>query len=149
MNYESPLGADLYKFERLTGSHTQNGRKYKLLKLNELYDSSACCVFGTTVAFLNVPAKWKGTERNGERTMRQHVLRQPVIELVSAENNAPAVSMKRGDDELSGRVRFDNVPPGRYLIRLGQSYCDHSSGVVLSEVEVSAGATTEVFLRFA
>ena len=76
--------------------------------------------------------------------MIEYATRLPLIELTSADTQGPGFSMfKRGEDE-SGQVRFDNVPPGHYHIRLGQFFAGWAPGRVLSKVEVETGSTQEV-----
>lgn len=70
-----------------------------------------------------------------------------VFELISASGEGAPYSALKPHNSQAGQVRFDNVPPGRYLIRVGQFDVDWPPQRVLGEVEVRGGEVTEVSIQ--
>lgn len=72
---------------------------------------------------------------------------KPCFELVAAEGDGTPFARLGSDALYSGQVRFDNVPPGKYLLRMGELDDTWIPERVLAEVEVREGHVTEISVK--
>ena len=69
------------------------------------------------------------------------------FQLVPVGNSGMAFSATTKTDRPDGEIRFDNVPPGRYFVRVGLGADQDAPHAFMTEVEVRSGETTEVAAR--
>ncbi len=68
-------------------------------------------------------------------------------QLVPVGNPGMAFSATTKGDRADGEIRFDNVPPGRYYVRVGVGDHENAPHAFMTEVEVRRGEITEVAAR--
>lgn len=72
---------------------------------------------------------------------------KPCFELVAAEGDGTPFARLGSDTLFAGQVRFDNIPPGKYLLRMGELADTWIPERVLAEVEVREGHVTEISVK--
>lgn len=69
------------------------------------------------------------------------------FQLVPVETRGLAFSATTRASAEGGEVRFDNVPPGRYFVRVGLGQEPEAPHAFSTEVVVRSGEVTEVAAR--